>query len=150
MASSRLRAALFAIGIAAFSAGSIAPASAAVTEDVSIESFLFLPPTVNVSVGDTVRWTNFDGVAHNVSGGPLASNNFATGTFSHQFTEPGTFSYICTLHSGMTGEVVVAAVPAAVVPEVPVPALLGVSAAAVAALAFALARRRRPTPNPVA
>jgi plastocyanin len=30
-----------------------------------------------------------------------------SGTYSHTFTTPGTYHYQCTIHSGMTGVVIV-------------------------------------------
>ena len=74
----------------------------------------FLPRTVTIRVGDTVRWTNTDGM-HNVvaddntwtSGPPTV----APWTFSRTFTTAGTFGYNCNLHGspgfGMFGTVVV-------------------------------------------
>ena len=74
----------------------------------------FLPRTVTIRVGDTVRWTNTDGM-HNVvaddntwtSGPPTV----APWTFSRTFTTAGTFGYNCNLHGspgfGMFGTVIV-------------------------------------------
>jgi glucose/arabinose dehydrogenase len=42
-----------------------------------------------------------------VSGEGFASPTQTTGTFEHEFTTPGSFGYICTLHPEMTGTVVV-------------------------------------------
>ncbi len=75
---------------------------------VTIVGFSFDPGTISAEVGDTVVWTNEDGPRHNVTADDdsFASDNLAEGeTFSHTFDEPGTFDYVCTLHSGMSGTI---------------------------------------------
>ncbi|MFF4119655.1 cupredoxin domain-containing protein [Streptomyces sp. NPDC001714] len=77
---------------------------------VAIKNFAFAPAALKVPVGTTVTWTNQDTDAHTVtsagSGGPLHSAALAThGTYSHTFTEPGTYSYLCTIHPFMTATV---------------------------------------------
>lgn len=75
---------------------------------VTIVGFAFDPGTISAEVGDTVVWTNEDGPRHNVTADDdsFASDNLAEGeTFSHTFDEPGTFDYVCTLHSGMSATV---------------------------------------------
>lgn len=107
---------------------------------MTLTGFTFQPDQLDVVTGDTVIWTNIDFVAHNVSGGSFASGNFASGTFSHTFAAPGTYSYLCTLHSGMTGTIRVTDAPTAVVPEPP--AILLAAVAALAGLLWWRARRR--------
>jgi plastocyanin len=74
----------------------------------------FVPRTVTIRVGDTVRWTNVDGF-HNVAAdddswtsGPPTT---APWTYSRTFTTAGTFGYFCSLHGSpgfaMFGTVVV-------------------------------------------
>ncbi|MEV6763970.1 cupredoxin family copper-binding protein [Streptomyces sp. NPDC051105] len=77
---------------------------------VAIKNFAFAPATLKVPVGTTVTWTNQDTDAHTVtsagSGGPLQSAALAThGTYSHTFTKPGTYAYLCTIHPFMTATV---------------------------------------------
>src|SRR5215831_16144800 len=81
----------------------------------------FVPDTVNISVGDTVRWT-WGSDDHSVTSGTSCTvdgqfcspdntncdvgilNN--TGfVYEHTFTQVGTYSYFCFLHcfAGMTG-----------------------------------------------
>ncbi|MEU6194387.1 cupredoxin family copper-binding protein [Streptomyces sp. NPDC047061] len=77
---------------------------------VAIQNFAFSPATLKVPVGTTVTWTNQDTDAHTVtsagSGGPLHSAALAThATYSHTFTEPGTYAYLCTIHPFMTATV---------------------------------------------
>jgi len=92
--------------------------------DVTVgPDFAFHPDTVNISVGNTVRWT-WAGSGHSVtSGHPCAADsqycspddmNCASGilsnqgtVYTHTFAEPGVFSYHCFAHCalGMTGVV---------------------------------------------
>ena len=88
---------------------------------------VFVPATVNIKVGDTVKWTNPGIITHTVTFDPAqaatASNvvlpagvaPFGSGdmeeeaTFSHTFTVKGTYKYVCKMHEamGMTGTVIV-------------------------------------------
>ncbi len=77
---------------------------------VAIKNFAFAPATLKVKAGTTVTWTNQDTDAHTVtsagSGGPLHSAALAThATYSHRFTQPGTYHYLCTIHPFMTATV---------------------------------------------
>src|SRR6266850_762519 len=84
---------------------------------------VFVPDTVNISVGDTVRWTWAES-GHSVTSGPPCvpdsqycspnDMNCFPGTvnnvgfvYEHTFTQPGTYSYHCIVHCviGMTGVV---------------------------------------------
>ena len=92
--------------------GGDAPVNAAATRSVTISDFEFTPATVNVSVGDTVTWTNRGPTAHTATanGGSFDSGNLNRGqSFSRRFTAAGTFSYFCRPHPFMTGRVVVSA-----------------------------------------
>jgi plastocyanin len=79
--------------------------------EVSMEGIAFEPAEVTVSAGDTVTWTNNDSVAHDVTADSFSSGEaggMAGGdTFEHTFEEAGTFDYVCTVHPGMEGTVVV-------------------------------------------
>ncbi|MFF7356492.1 MULTISPECIES: cupredoxin domain-containing protein [Streptomyces] len=84
-----------------------APVSA---DTVAIKNFAFSPATLKIKAGTTVTWTNEDTDAHTVtsagSGGPLHSPALAThGTYTHTFTKPGSYGYVCTIHPFMTGTV---------------------------------------------
>jgi plastocyanin len=96
------------------------------TVDVTVGQgggFTFDPDVVNISVGDTVRWT-WDSSGHSVTSGPpcQADSQYCspndmncfpgalsnTGTvYTHTFANPGTYSYFCLAHCvlGMTGVV---------------------------------------------
>jgi len=87
-----------------------AEAQTALFYDVAIDNFSFTPPTAQVAVGTTVRWTNRDDVPHNVVStdrrfkSPVLD---AEEQFVHRFDVPGTYLYFCSLHPRMTGRVVV-------------------------------------------
>jgi plastocyanin len=78
---------------------------------VTISGFKFLPDTVTVPRGSTVTWTNNDTAPHTAtvdSGTEFASPHIAqNGTFSHQFTTAGTFSYHCAVHASMAHAVII-------------------------------------------
>jgi plastocyanin len=83
---------------------------AAGVSDVTARNLAFDPPAVQVPVGTTVTWHFQDGnVPHNVQGDGFKSANLTNTTFGHRFDRQGTFAYVCTLHAGMTGRVVVVA-----------------------------------------
>ena len=91
--------------------------------------FLFVPDTVNISVGDTVRWTWATGGHSVTSGDPCTPDRqycspddmncdqgilSGQGTvYEHTFAQAGTFNYFCFSHCalGMTGIVNVAPGP---------------------------------------
>jgi plastocyanin len=84
--------------------------------EVSMQNVQFQPPDVTVKAGETVTWTNDEGVPHDVEGsGP--GGEFSSGpeggmqqgdTFSHTFDKPGKYEYVCRVHApGMSGTVTV-------------------------------------------
>ena len=82
---------------------------------VGVANNVFNPSTVNITTGQTVRWTwNSGGVSHNVTfdAGP-SSTTKASGTFDRTFDAAGAFAYHCTIHGAtvMAGSVVVADPP---------------------------------------
>lgn len=87
-----------------------APAAPVSGNQVNIDGFAFAPATLMVAVGTTVTWTNRDEEPHTVaaSDGSFHSPGMGTGaTFSHTFTDAGTFDYVCSIHPMMRGTVVV-------------------------------------------
>jgi plastocyanin len=87
---------------------SIVPGASTLTTDA------FSPNPVQVSVGNTVTWTNDDAQPHTVNAGEYATPSRLfdsyippAGTFEHIFTEPGEYPYFCILHPNMVGTVVV-------------------------------------------
>ncbi len=75
---------------------------------VEVANNRFGPAELTVEVGTTVTWNWADGAAqHDVVGDGFESDIQSQGTFEHRFDTPGTFIYVCTLHSGMDGTVIV-------------------------------------------
>jgi plastocyanin len=82
---------------------------------VSIQDDVFVPSRVEVDVGGTVVWQHAGQRPHTVtaSDGSFDSGTLETeASFSHTFSQPGTYSYYCRFHgtaggAGMAGVVVV-------------------------------------------
>ena len=83
-------------------------------DEVGVVIENFGHPEVHLKAGETVFWTNVDGVPHTVTADSrtVAEGGFDSGyigpgqSFALKF-EPGEYSYICTLHPSMNGTVVV-------------------------------------------
>lgn len=70
----------------------------------------FTPGTLTVAAGTTVTWGNNDVTTHTVTAdaGGFNSNNLNSGdTFQVKFDNPGQYKYHCSIHSFMTGTIVV-------------------------------------------
>jgi plastocyanin len=91
---------------------SIVPGASSLTDTA------FQPNPVQVSVGNTVTWTNNDSQPHTVTSGSNGQpdNKFNSSpnfnpllnpgqTFSHTFTEAGDYPYFCMLHPNQVGTV---------------------------------------------
>jgi plastocyanin len=91
---------------------SIVPGSSSLTTDA------FSPNPIQVSVGNTVTWTNDDSQPHTVASGSNGQpdNKFNSSpnfnpllnpgqTFSFTFTQAGDYPYFCMLHPNMVGTV---------------------------------------------
>lgn len=73
-----------------------------------VPNFAFNPPSVEVSKGDTVRWTNMDSAEHTVSGPTFSSGTILKGqNYEFLFTTPGIYNYNCSNHPSMIGTVTV-------------------------------------------
>jgi LPXTG-motif cell wall-anchored protein len=75
---------------------------------VSAGDNFFDPASLTIAVGDSVTWTNDGKVAHTVTanGGSFDSGNLNPGrSFTHTFSQAGTFRYFCQYHAGMTGTI---------------------------------------------
>lgn len=96
----------------------LAPALVAGLVQVSIEDFSFVPESVFVQPGDTVRWTNNGAQTHtatsvNAAAGLWNSGNMGTNkTYQFVFKNVGSYDYNCRTHSGMLGWVTVSTVTA--------------------------------------
>jgi len=80
----------------------------------------FAPPFSTIAVGDTVAWSfnkASDGLGHDVHFNPRITGSptdigtpgkpITSGTQTRVFATKGDFHYVCDLHGGMTGEVIV-------------------------------------------
>jgi plastocyanin len=81
----------------------------ATTEVAMVKSYRFDPKTIEIEAGDTVTWTNDDNFTHTVRVDGQEDHNVEQGeSVSIRFDTPGTYHYVCTLHSkDMDGEVIV-------------------------------------------
>lgn len=77
--------------------------------EVRMKDILFVPENVTATVGQTVRWTNDDAVAHNVKaekGADFASDSLSKGeTFEVKLDKAGRIPYVCTIHAGQKGSI---------------------------------------------
>lgn len=92
--------------------------------EVTTKLLSFMPDKLTVKAGTTVVWKVSDGIGHTVTTGkfsldgdglrseeepdgvldmPLAKDK----TVSHTFDKAGTYTYFCSIHKGMNGEVTV-------------------------------------------
>jgi plastocyanin len=77
---------------------------------VSIKNFAYVPPSLTVSKGTTVKFTNSDTTEHTAtaSGGAFDTGSIAAGkTQAVTLDDSGTFSYVCTFHPFMHGTIIV-------------------------------------------
>ncbi len=83
--------------------GGAAPAAV-----IKAEGTTWSPNDVTLKSGDVVEWNVEGSIVHDLKGDEgvshAASSKF---TVTHKFTTAGTFSYQCTIHSGMTGTITV-------------------------------------------
>ena len=81
----------------------------AATEVAMAKSYRFDPKVIEIDAGDSVTWTNDDNFTHTVQVDGDEDHRVERGeSISIAFEEPGTYHYVCTLHSqDMEGEVVV-------------------------------------------
>lgn len=73
-------------------------------------NFAFTPPSVTITVGQSVCWQNTESMTHTVTENAVGrfNGNLPRGqAFVYAFGFGGSFSYHCNNHSNMTGTVVV-------------------------------------------
>lgn len=90
--------------------GGPAGSAAADRASVNAENIAFTPSELRVVVGTTVTVTNNDGVSHTFTAddGSWDSGTLGAGKrFTRRFTDVGTFTYHCEIHSSMQGTIVV-------------------------------------------
>ena len=91
-------------------AGEAVVAAAASPATVQIDNFAFTPATLTVTAGTSVTWKNEDDSPHRIGdkNGTFKSAALDTDdSFSHTFTTPGEYPYICTIHPYMVGKIIV-------------------------------------------
>jgi plastocyanin len=85
-----------------------APPPVSESPTVTVADMRFTPDHLTISEGVTVTWVWDDGsIPHDVSGDGFESEVQGEGSFTHTFTDAGSYPYVCTLHPGMKGEVTV-------------------------------------------
>lgn len=83
------------------------------TFEVEIIGFEFVPGTLDVSVGDSVVWTNMDLARHTATSEDWSMSGIDSGllsrgeSYSYTFEEVGEYDYYCVPHPYMKGKVVV-------------------------------------------
>ncbi|HVF53364.1 MAG TPA: plastocyanin/azurin family copper-binding protein [Actinomycetota bacterium] len=124
-------AASIALGAAACSepSSSASVASGSTGEAVDVVNISFATDPIEIDAGTEVIWTNRDeGVHHTVTSGTPGDKGVpglgeekeaspdglfdgdlpdAGASFGFTFDDPGTYAYYCTVHSSMTGKVIV-------------------------------------------
>ena len=83
--------------------------------EIIIENFAFNPAVDTIALGTTVTWINRDSATHRVNSGAPANPDslFDSGdlapddSFSYMFDTAGTFPYFCSIHTAMTGSIIV-------------------------------------------
>ena len=105
------------------------PSARASGPTVSLKLLQFQPDRLTVKAGTTVSWVDDEPITHTVTSGAVTGIDPTSGlrsgqtpdgrfdhqldskgsTFSYRFTEPGTYSYFCSIHQGMNASVVVTA-----------------------------------------
>jgi plastocyanin len=98
-------------------------------DTVQLKLLQFTPGRLTIPVGTEVTWRNAEPITHTVTSGAVTGVDEKTGlrsgqqpdgrfdhrlersgqAFSYTFSEPGTYSYFCSIHQGMNATVVVTA-----------------------------------------
>jgi plastocyanin len=83
--------------------------------EVGMKNIQFNPSDVTIKAGQTVTWTNEEGVGHDVDKTSGPGPQFSSGpqggmmegdTFAQTFDQPGTYEYVCRVHApGMAGTI---------------------------------------------
>jgi plastocyanin len=103
-------AAALAVTVVAPGCGGIGSSAPVATTAVSMaKSYRFDPKTIEIKAGQTVTWTNNDNFTHTVKVDGRDDHKVGRGnSVSIRFDKPGTYHYVCTLHSkDMRGTVIV-------------------------------------------
>ena len=125
---------------------------------VSIKGCMFGPTILHTPVGSTVSWKNDDFLPHAINGGGWAATPGGVQanpgmTVSYTFDRAGIYPYMCYIHPGMAGVIVVGDVAfpgAAPAPSAPLAQTAPLASAPVAAPAVASATTSAPVELPIA
>lgn len=107
--------------VVALAAGGIGPVTGAAVHETRAENMKFVPDTLTITVGDTVRFVNKDDLMHAPISGKkgqglyyVPTKDFYTGLIKESggsaevaFKTAGEHLYFCALHPFMQGKVVV-------------------------------------------
>jgi plastocyanin len=77
---------------------------------VRIDGFAFAPRTIAVKAGQSVTWRNADPAPHTVTQTPGGFSSASMGRgdgYTQRFAKVGRYRYLCALHPGMKGTVLV-------------------------------------------
>lgn len=67
--------------------------------EVNAADFAFEKSEITVDAGTTVTWTNTGKTTHTIKGDGFFSKAVDPGeTYEFEFSEPGSYDYLCTLH----------------------------------------------------
>ena len=75
--------------------------------EIIISGREYMPSILTVPVGTKVTWINKDGEMHTVTSDKFIGSLAPLASFSHTFTEPGTYEYHCDSRPEMTGTIIV-------------------------------------------
>ena len=79
--------------------------------EIKMQNIAFTPKDATAKVGQTIKWSNEDSVQHDVkatSGADFSSDLFGKGgDFTFKADKAGTIKYVCTVHPGMEGTILV-------------------------------------------
>jgi plastocyanin len=87
--------------------GDLSAQDAVPSTEVELFDNRFEPAVISIEAGDTVTWTWRGQAPHDVVGDGFESDVQTTGTFTHTFDAGGEYDYVCRIHSGMKGLIVV-------------------------------------------
>ena len=89
--------------------GLAGPAIAQTTHTVAMDGTRFVPEILTVKRGDRIVWVNRDPFPHTATAGQtFDSKSIAAGeSWTYVARTPGEFAYVCTLHPGMKGTLIV-------------------------------------------
>ena len=67
---------------------------------VNMKDASFQPPGVTINAGESVTWTNQDGIAHSAKAdnGAFDTGIFSTSSRTVTISAPGTYGYFCAVH----------------------------------------------------